>query len=253
MLIFIKLGGSVITDKSKPFTPRLDIIKRLCSEIKDSKADHKIIIGHGGGSFPHQPAKQYKTNEGVIDNSSYKGIAEVQDAASRLNRIVVRNLIDAGLNAVSISPSSACIADNNKIVEWYTEPIKKLLDKDMIPVVYGDVVLDSSKGCSIVSTEKILNYISDEFKPDKIIVCGNVDGVLVDGKVVPLITKNNFNEIKKYLGGSYGTDVTGGMLNKVEELLDLASRGYKSVIINVNVENNLSKTINGQNTGTRIE
>ncbi|KKU16180.1 MAG: hypothetical protein UX25_C0041G0012 [Candidatus Woesebacteria bacterium GW2011_GWC2_45_9] len=36
-LILIKLGGSVITDKTKPFTAKPKIIKRLALEIKGAK------------------------------------------------------------------------------------------------------------------------------------------------------------------------------------------------------------------------
>ena len=67
-LVFVKLGGSLITDKTKPFTARMDIIKRLAEEIHEAKGEGKLklLIGHGGGSFPHVPAKKYQVHKGVI-------------------------------------------------------------------------------------------------------------------------------------------------------------------------------------------
>ena len=57
-MIIIKLGGSVVTDKSKPMTARHDVIDRLSKEIA-SVPGSKVII-HGGGSFGHIKAKEYE-------------------------------------------------------------------------------------------------------------------------------------------------------------------------------------------------
>ena len=57
-LILIKIGGSLITDKTKPYTTRPEVIKRIAKEIKEavSEKDVNLIIGHGAGSFGHQSA-----------------------------------------------------------------------------------------------------------------------------------------------------------------------------------------------------
>lgn len=254
-LILIKIGGSLITDKTKPFTTRPDVIKRVAKEIKEALGEKKVklVVGHGGGSFPHQSAKKYQTNKGIINEESYKGISEVQNDASRLNRIFVQALIDEGINAVSVQPSASAISENGKIVEWFTKPLEEMLEKGLIPVPYGDVMLDKKMGCSIASTEEILNFLSRKLKPEKIIIAGEVDGVFTadphkdpKAKLIPEITTANFEEIKKYLAGSRGTDVTGGMLHKVEEMMDLAKEGFKSEIINVLKEGNLKKAILGK-------
>ena len=67
-LILMKLGGSVVTEKGKPFTERLDVIHRLVKEIHEAReeGEFKLIVGHGGGSYPHVPASNFKTHEGVI-------------------------------------------------------------------------------------------------------------------------------------------------------------------------------------------
>ena len=101
-LILVKLGGSVITNKNVAFSEDLPTIKRLAKEIHKASAR----VGHGGGSYPHTPAKEFQTNEGVINQKSYEGIAKVQDATSRLNRIIIRELIKTGENVISIHLSS---------------------------------------------------------------------------------------------------------------------------------------------------
>lgn len=261
-LIFMKIGGSILTDKTSQFSADMETIKRIAKEIHEirKQGDIQIIVGHGGGSFPHVPAKKYRTNEGIINSDSNRGIAEVQDAASRLNRIVVSELINAGENAISVQPSATSIGKNGKITSWYVEPMVEMLKHDLLPVPYGDVILDTEKGCMIASTEEIFDHLSKKLRPSKIIIVGKTEGVFTgdpnenpDVKLISEISPNNFEEIKKYLGGSHGTDVTGGMLDKVQKMLELAKEeGYETQIIGGLTPGNIAKALRGEKVGTII-
>jgi len=259
-LVLIKLGGSLITDKNKPFSEDLRTIKRLASEIHQArqKTTMFFVVGHGGGSYPHVPAQKYKTARGILGKESYRGIAEVQDAAARLNRIVVRELIKAEEDAVSLNPSSFMIAEAGEIKKAFLDPLLKLLDFGMLPLVYGDVLLDLKIGCSIASTEKILNFLAlklkSKFKVEKVIHCGKTDGVYDrKGKTIAKINTKNFGKICMEIGSSDGIDVTGGMLHKVRESLVLAKEEIPSVIINGTRRNELLKVLLGKpHKGTEI-
>lgn len=251
-LIFLKLGGSLITKKNIPFKENKSVIKRLAQEIHTArkKQDFKLIIGNGGGSYPHVPAQKYKTKQGIINQKSIKGIAEVQDAASRLNRIMVRALLDAGENSVSIQPSSVCLAKNSKIIEFYLKPLKSLLEKNMIPVIYGDVILDLTKGCCIASTEELFVFLAKKLKPKKIIWAGAVDGVFEQNpcfnkkiKLFSEISLKNYQQIKTGVGSSAGIDVTGGMAHRIEKCIELAETGVKSYIINGLAQNRVKHAL----------
>jgi len=262
-IILVKLGGSLITDKTKPFTPRLDVIRRLSKEINEARKEKeiKIIVGHGGGSFPHKPAKDYRTNEGIINEESIKGISLVQDAASRLNRIIVNSLIEAGENAVSVQPSAGLIAEDGRIKEWYLNSIKEMLKHNLLPVPYGDVALDIKKGCCIISTEEILNYLARQLNSKKIILAGIVDGVFTsdpqknpNAKLIPEINSKNYNIIKKYLGGSAGIDVTGGMLHRIERIFELTKIGIEAEVISGEKEGIFKNALLGEKgLGTTIK
>jgi len=267
-IVLLKLGGSLITDKAKPFTPRTDVLKRLAEEIHSARrnSDIKLVVGHGGGSFPHIPAKEYQIHKGVIGPESYRGIVKVQDAAARLNRIVVHELIEAGENAFSINLSSCCIAESGSIKYMYPEPMKKLLSCNMIPVPYGDVSVDLKLGYSILSTEEILRHIAKElkdtrFRPKRILICGVVDGVFTgnpekdsNAKFIPEITPQNIGEIESYLSGSSGIDVTGGMALKVKKMLEIARFGIESEIINGAKPGTLKRALLGETgLGTTIK
>lgn len=260
-IILIKIGGSLITDKQKPFTLKKEALEKICNEIHLAQKTGKLLIlGHGGGSFPHFPAKKYKTHLGIQDTSSYRGIAEVADAAARLNRIVVQTLLKKGVNAISIAPSSIFVSKNFTKDSLCTESLVETLRLGLLPVVYGDVILDREKGCTIYSTERVLGYIGlalqkQGFTIEQIIHCGQTNGVYDDnGNTIPLINAKKMSSIKHCLGGSGGVDVTGGMIHKVEESLDLAKQGIPGFIIDGIDHGSLSQAIAGIKVlGTRIE
>lgn len=258
-LVLVKLGGSLITDKRKRETLRPKILSMLASEIKEASKKKKLIVGHGGGSFPHYPAKRYKTNEGIINSQSLKGFCLTHDAAARLNRIVVKSFLKAGINAVSLQPSAFMLCKNGKIISSEIGPIKEMLRHKIVPVPYGDAAVDLKKGITIISTEQILAELAIKLRAERIIVAGIVDGVFTsdplkdsEAKLIPRITMENFHEIKEMLSGSHGVDVTGGMLSKVKEMLALADKGIKSQIIGAKTPENLKKAILGKHVGTLI-
>ena len=239
-LIIIKLGGSLITDKEKPLTAREQVIKRLGKEILQASKKYKgkIIIGHGSGSFGHAFAAKYQTYKGLINKKSLEGVVRVSDVAIALNRIVIKNLLKAGLNAVSFSPGSFAVSKSQKPDKYLLDALEEALKIGIIPLVYGDVVFDKRQGFTIFSTEKIIGILvkrlSKKYKIERIIYAGVTDGVYDSNKkTIGKITPANFAEIKKAIGGSNATDVTGGMIHKVGESLKLVER-YKSEIFIVN-------------------
>lgn len=253
--VLLKLGGSLITDKGRPFAHRQDVIDRLSREVHEARAEKKtsLVLGHGGGSYPHRPAAEYRTNEGVRGAESYRGIALVQDAASRLNRIVVSSLINAGENAISLQPSASAMCRRGEIEEMYLRPLGEILKMGMLPVFYGDVALDLEQGCCIISTESILRHVAGKAGAERIVFAGITDGVFdrdptrdKNARQIPEITRENFESVREMLGGSGSMDVTGGMLHKVEEALALAERGISVQVINGLVPGNLRDALLGK-------
>lgn len=238
-LLLIKIGGSLITDKSSPLTPRLETIRRLGLEIKSAmsiKNDIKIILSHGSGSFGHIPAKKYGTANGFNNSRERLGACITSDDAAKLNRIVIKELINAGLPATSVAPSSMLTAKNGDLSNIFIDPILALLNKGLIPVLYGDVIWDTKRGSSIFSGETCLKIIARELiKMDwpiaHCIQLGIEKGVLDNkGKIVPLITRAKLAELHRAIGGSANQDVTGGMWHKVQESLEMAKYGIKTLI-----------------------
>ncbi|MCX6724614.1 MAG: isopentenyl phosphate kinase [Candidatus Shapirobacteria bacterium] len=254
-LILIKLGGSLITDKTKPLTAKVGIIKRLGKEIKEAK----IMIGHGSGSFGHIVAAKYKTQDGIFNKKGVNGLTLVADVAIQINRIVIQNFLKVGLPVFSLAPASFLTAENKNLKKSFIKPFYHLLKIGLIPVIYGDVILDQKRGCCIFSAEKTLNILARnfqrEFKILRIIHCGNTDGVYnVNGQTIPVITKKSFQKFQKAIGKSSAIDVTGGMMHKVKESLEISPLGIHSFIINGGKPGNLKKAILGEGVkGTLIK
>ena len=256
-LVFIKLGGSVIT-QPRPYTLNLRKIRQLAKEIHQLRQTmgFKLVLGNGGGTFPHISAQKFRTNEGIINEKSLEGISKVENDASRLNQIIVRELIRAKENAISVQPASISISEKGKIKHFYLEPLLNYLRLNLIPVLYGDVVIDLKKGCAILSTEEIFGYLAEKLKPEKVIMLTNVEGVYISSdnkkKLIREINKDNFRELKKYFKGSGRTNVTGGMLHKVEKSIEIAKKGVEVNIIG-SKKGNLEKSLRGERIGTTIK
>ncbi|MFN8420490.1 MAG: isopentenyl phosphate kinase [Anaerolineae bacterium] len=227
-LTFIKLGGSLITDKRESQTFRADLMRQAAAEIAAAhRADPslKLLIGHGSGSFGHVAAQKHGTMQGVHTPEQWIGFAEVAYVARKLNTLVMEVLYDAGLPVIAVSPFASALSSDGKITSLETRSVQAALDHALIPVVYGDVSLDALRGGTIISTETVFDYLTERLIPQRIFLLGEVEGVYDSaGAVIPHINNANFAEIAAALGGSGGTDVTGGMASKVRGMLDLATR-----------------------------
>ncbi len=259
-ILFIKLGGSLITDKTKPYTKRQDRIKRISYEIAQlwKQKKYTLIIGNGAGSFGHYEAKKYETDKGFIHKKSKKGFSFVHKQAEYLNKEVVHTLISYNIPAVSIAPLGCCVTREGKIIYMCTKPIQHLLMKGITPVLYGDVVVDEKRGCAIVSTDYIFftlaKKLTKQFSIYAVIHVGITDGIYVSkDKTIPHVNKNNFSEILKKAKGSDGIDVTGGMYTKLKQSFRLAKYNIPSYIINGTKKNQMRLVLSGKKfSGTHI-
>jgi isopentenyl phosphate kinase len=229
-LLFLKLGGSLITDKTGVELVRPEVLARLAEELAavlTQRPEQRLLLGHGSGSFGHVPAARYGTRDGVEGRREWRGFAEVSASAARLNAIVINALMEAGIPAVSLPPSSSAACKDGQIVSLSTGPILAALDAGLVPVIHGDVAFDSLRGGTIVSTEEVMIHLVKALpakgRPSWLLLAGDTNGVLGPGdRLISLITDDNFTEVQNALGHARGTDVTGGMASKVKWMLDLA-------------------------------
>jgi isopentenyl phosphate kinase len=236
-LLFLKLGGSLITDKTGVAAVRPEVLARLAREIQQARLGRpamRLLIGHGSGSFGHVAAAHYGTRQGIGLHhdmpivEQWHGFAQVSAAAAHLNKYVTEALLAAGVPALSLQPSASAICQDGRIATLAVTPIRLALAAGLVPVVYGDVAFDTVRGGAIISTEEILVFLLSqsqlELRPSWLLLAGETDGVLdLAGESVPVITPANLADVAAALGGSHGKDVTGGMASKVRQMLDLVA------------------------------
>jgi len=225
---FLKLGGSIITDKSRPFTARHDVVARYAEEIGqalEANPGLRLLLGHGSGSFGHWAAKPYGTRHGVGTPEEWRGYAAVAGAAARLNRLVTDALLEADVPVLTIQPSASARCRDGLLYHLETHPLRAGLACGLNPLVYGDVALDDVRGGTIISTEEIFVYLARELKPARILLIGRAPGVLdEEGQVIPRIRPADLPHLQDALKGSAGVDVTGGMADKVTQMVHLAQQ-----------------------------
>lgn len=249
-LIILKIGGSVITDKDSVSVAKKDEIDRISQEIASFKKEVKmpLILVHGAGSFGHPQVIEHM-NKGFNANGAYLTHTSVKV----LNSLVVDSLNKAGLNALPVHPLSSCLLENGNIVEFQTAQIKLMLERDIVPVLHGDVVMDRVLGAAVLSGDRIVPYLAAVTAASGIGAGSNVDGVLDEkGEVIKKITPRSFIDMKKDIMGAKAPDVTGGMFGKVSELVELSKKGISSRVFNAAKKNMVSKFLYGEDVGTLI-
>jgi len=260
-LQFVKLGGSLITEKQKPQTPRLDVLQRLIHEIATFRSEHPdtpLILGHGSGSYGHMAAQKYQTQKGVQTREQWLGFVEVWRQARALNNLAVEACLAAKLPVIVFPPSAMITSTAGQVTAWNITPLRRALIAGLIPIVYGDVVFDRRLGGTILSTERLFLELAPRLRPQRILLCGQEEGVWTDypqrQHLAQRITPENFPHIMPALQGSSAPDVTGGMLEKVKNMLDLVQRipHLEVLIFSGEQAGSLIQALRGEAPGTVI-
>ncbi|MBM3292723.1 isopentenyl phosphate kinase family protein [Candidatus Bathyarchaeota archaeon] len=217
-------------------TPNTNNILRLSREISTSKSKDLVII-HGGGSFGHPLAKEYKISEGYTGEKQLKGYSLTHQAMVQLNKIIVDSLLEAGLPAVSVTPSSFIITTNKRITTIDTTLIARYLTTGMVPVLYGDTILDTKMKFTILSGDQLAVRLATELKAKKLIFGVDVDGVYSANPKIDVnaefFKEFSVSQLKNTkIGGALSTDVTGGMLGKIIEAEEAVKSGVNVILLN---------------------
>ena len=140
-------------------------------------------------------------------------------------------------------PAAIIVQRDKKIKRFDTKIVELYLKEGYLPVLYGDMVLDEKLGGSPCSGDQIVSYLGK--KARRIIFGTNVDGILINGKIVGKVTNKNFKDVMDHAGGARTIDVTGGMEGKINELKKLKTPTY---IVNANYPERIEELLLGKKT-----
>lgn len=254
-MFIIKLGGSVITNKTKECCFKQNIMDQLSTEIK--KANKQVILIHGAGSFGHILAKQYKLNDGFTQNKQIKGFCLTQANVQRLNSLVLDSLHTHDVPAVSIPPHAVLRLLNHKFSHMGYTIFKQYLDLGFTPVSFGDVALDTRLGFSICSGDLLVQVLAAEFKPEKVIFVLDEDGLYsanpkTDANAI-FIENTTTKQLEKFTTRiDDQADVTEGMKGKIHTIRQIAKQGIDTMLVNGNIHNRLYHTLKGKKVRSTI-
>lgn len=259
-LIVIKIGGSIITKKEKNI-PAVNqkVLNQLSSEVADlHKKGYKLIIIHGAGSFAHSIAKKYQLDNGIKNKKQVVGWSQIYQSMAILNQTVCTSLEKHNLPVVPLPPHTFVRLKNKQIDQFVTKLIESFLKNNLVPVLYGDIVLDSKLTAAILSGDLILSYLAQQLKAERAIFLTDVDGVFdknpktdPQAKLISSINSQNVNSVLKNLKPHNPNDVTGEMYGKVVSIKNNL-RLIDVRIVNGTTAGNLIQVAQGSQIGTKL-
>ena len=229
--IVIKCGGSVLVDQNL-----FNIF------IKDITTLNKLgfipIVVHGGGKRISN-----KLNELGIESKFIKGlrvtgeetIKIVEQVLIQFNQEIVEALKKQSCNSETINSKNNniinVIRENDELgfVGTPTKIDKSIIDKIVndkkVPVI-APLGLDDSNQAYNINADTAAGYIAKKIEARRLIIMSDVEGVLDDSqKLIPEINSNSIEELIE------NETITGGMIPKINNCLDVASNGVKGVVI----------------------
>ena len=234
-MILIKLGGSIITNKEKPLSPRRKTIENLTKSLR--RIDEPMILVHGGGSYGHYWSVKYDMHT-KPRKYDIKGVSIVKNSMIDLNKIILDAMIKNRLTPYCLPPTDFMTGD--KPISKKVKEIGKIAKSGLIPVTFGDALWYGQNKTYILSGDKIMTHLSKILKPRLSIFALNEDGLYSDLKTKKLIHELKGESPKI---SENKMDVTGGMTRKVEEASKIAKMGMNVFFVNGNKPDRIVKAV----------
>ncbi len=222
-LTIIKLGGALITDKTKPYTLRKNVLMRVTKEIAEALGP--CIIVHGVGSFGHVPVIERRLYEGYLKPDQLPDLSQTMVDVFELRMAITEAVKEAGLAPVIFLPSNIFFMTNNEITGHFSGGLRQYLDLGMTLIIGGDMCADSQRGFSVCSGDKVVQLLARLLSPRDVIFATDVAGIYTadpkldpKAKLIPRIALSQMDKIKKLADKAATPDITRGMRGKLEEI-----------------------------------
>ncbi len=217
--IVIKCGGSVLIDQNL-----FDIFIKDISTL--NKLGFTPIIVHGGGKRISN-----KLNEIGLESKFIKGlrvtdketIKIVEEVLIDFNKEIINALDQQNCKSQSINSKEnniLTVVQENEELGFVGSPTN--VDHPII----APLGLDKNDQTYNVNADTTAGYIAKKINARRLIILSDVEGVLDNNK--NLIPEINSESIKNLIDNE---TITGGMIPKINNCLDVASNGVKGVVI----------------------
>jgi len=254
-IFLLKLGGSLLTDKNKPFSIREDVAESVVQQIID--ANEKLILIHGGGSFGHPLAKKYSISKGINPSipNQILGLTETHQAMNRFNSYLINKFIENNYPVLSFQASNIFVKESQGISTRAIDIIETVLDLEISPILYGDIILEKEGSFGIISGDQIIFELCkhlNRYRVSKVIFTMEIDGLYANDEKNPdnyiLTTECYANELDNLKIADLGQkiDVTGGIKGKLDFIKQISKYNIPVQLINGLKERYIYKALKNQ-------
>lgn len=258
-LIVLKLGGSMLTDKSTPYKIREDVIKSVAVEIKeciDLVLIKSLVIVHGVGSFGHPPVLKYNLHKGFRNKDQLISMSKTQLIVNEFRKTIATTFLEEGVPINLMHASSMVVGNKMVIADHAFTSLKGFLSLGMVPLIGGDMMYDTSMGFSVCSGDQLAVVLSRILHAKQLLLATDVPGVFdkdpKSGEPAQLLKEININEIEQLLSKTnetIKTDASGKMRGKLLSLVSIKHQiqeGLAVAILSMNRKGVLKNYLKGE-------
>tara|TARA_X000001036_G_C20503063_1_gene734709 strand:- start:11 stop:883 length:873 start_codon:yes stop_codon:yes gene_type:complete len=229
--IVIKCGGSVLIDPNlfNIFIQDIAILKKL---------GLSPIIVHGGGKRINSKLNKLNIKSNFIKGlrvTDIKTINIVEDVLIEFNKEIVnalqkksckaKRITSKEYNIISVKPENKELGFVGMPTKVKTEFLKEIINANEIPVI-APLGLDENNQTYNINADTAAGAVAKELKARRLLMISDVEGVLDQDK--KLIAEINSLKAKNMINKDI---ISGGMIPKINNCIDVASNGVKGVVI----------------------
>lgn len=148
-LTILKLGGSLLTDKTTPYTVQENVLKSVAKEIKECIEEgliQSLILVHGAGSYGHPLVMKYQLHKGFQNPEQLLPLTKAQEKVNELRHIIVKQFHELDIPMVLLHPSSMVTSTKMKMTDYFFEALRGFVSLTTVPLLGGDMLIDSIMG-----------------------------------------------------------------------------------------------------------
>ena len=229
--IVIKCGGSVLVDKNL-----FDIFIKDISVL--NKLGFNPIIVHGGGKRINSKLLELNIKSNFINGlrvTDKNTINIVENVLIEFNKEIVdalknqscetRRITSKEYNIITVKPESDKLGFVGTPTSIKTNVLEEIIKVNEVPVV-APLGLDKNNQIFNINADTVAGSIAKELKARRLMIISDVEGVLDNEK--KLIPEINSQKAKELIDQEV---ISGGMIPKINNCLDVASNGVKGVVI----------------------
>lgn len=249
----IKLGGSVITDKTTYKKLNEKSLIELLRVLKEWKTPYILI--HGAGSYGHILAERYSIKYGYKNDAQIEGLLQIRQDMNDLTTMIIKNMRKLDIRGMGFQTSAICVTDDVKqSITCNFSAIEHALNLKIVPVLSGDISFDEKKQFTILSGDKLIGELAKTLSVNRVLFLTDVDGLLKTTNektfdIIPLIYKEEIMDWKtEDTGKTKKVDVTGQMIGKLHQIKQMINFVDKIYILNGTISKRMKSINEGKET-----